>query len=59
MNEKTPMETPPSLNVVPWPDPVTEAHGHKPGSAYVEATGSKWIFELPECCLQKGGGIGG
>lgn len=37
MIDKTPMETPPTLNVVPWPDPVTEAHGHKPGSAYVEA----------------------
>jgi hypothetical protein len=22
---------------VPWPDPIVEAHGHRPGSPYVEA----------------------
>ena len=52
------LETPARLNIVAWPDPVVEARGHNPGTPYVEATGSKWIFELPECCLQKGGGIG-
>lgn len=32
------LETPAVLTVVPWFDPVVEAHGHKPGSPYVEAT---------------------
>ena len=54
-----PTGSPPTLNLVPWPDAALDAHGHRPGSPYVLATGSKWIFELPECCLQKGGGIGG
>jgi hypothetical protein len=31
------VETPATLTVVAWPDPVIEAHGHKPGSPYVEA----------------------
>jgi len=37
------LETPAMLTVVAWPDPVIEAHGHKPGSAYVEAT---WLGVL-------------
>ncbi len=28
--------TPPRLTVVAWPDTVIEAHGHQPGSPYVE-----------------------
>jgi hypothetical protein len=32
------VETPTRLTVVPWPDPVVEAHGHKPGSPYVHGT---------------------
>jgi len=31
--------TPPRLTVIAWPEPVVEAHGHRPGSAYVEAVG--------------------
>jgi hypothetical protein len=37
MNDNPPMETPTTLTVVPWTDAVTEAHGHRPGSPYVEA----------------------
>lgn len=32
------VETPARLTVVPWPDPILEAHGHKPGSPYVHGT---------------------
>jgi hypothetical protein len=32
------VETPTQLTVVPWPDPIIEAHGHKPGSPYVHGT---------------------
>ena len=35
--------TPPRLTVVARPDPVTEAHGHRPGSAYIEAV---WLGVL-------------
>ena len=52
------LDTPPTLVVVPWPDPVVEAHGHRPGSPYIHATRSKWIFELSECCVPTGGGDG-
>ncbi len=31
------LDTPSTLTVVPWPDPIVEAHGHRPGSPYVEA----------------------
>ncbi len=31
------IETPVTLTVMAWADPVVEAHGHRPGSAYVEA----------------------
>lgn len=55
---QTNIETPARLAVVAWPDPVTETHGHKPGSPYIEATRSKWIFELSEYWLL-GGGSGG
>jgi hypothetical protein len=33
---QTNQPTPPRLTVVAWPDPVIEAHGHRPGSPYVE-----------------------
>ena len=35
--------SPRTLNVVPWPDPVVESHGHRPGSPYVEAV---WLGVL-------------
>lgn len=35
--------TPPRLTVAAWPDPVIEAHGHRPGSPYVEAV---WLGVL-------------
>lgn len=35
--------TPPRLTVIAWPDPVIEAHGHQPGSAYVEGV---WLGVL-------------
>ncbi len=35
--------TPPQLTVVAWPDPVIAAHGHRPGSAYIEAV---WLGVL-------------
>ena len=35
--------TPPRLAVVAWPDPVIEAHGHRPGSPYVETV---WLGVL-------------
>jgi hypothetical protein len=31
------LEAPSALAVVPWADPVVEAHGHRPGSPYVHA----------------------
>lgn len=37
------LETPGRLNIVAWPDPLIEANGHKPGSAYVEAV---WLGVL-------------
>ncbi|HLN06487.1 MAG TPA: hypothetical protein VK217_09425 [Acidimicrobiales bacterium] len=33
---QTPTETPPVLMLVPFPDPVVERFGHRPGSPYVE-----------------------
>lgn len=36
-------ETPARLNIVAWPDPAVEAHGHKPGSPYIEAV---WLGAL-------------
>ena len=40
---QTNQPTPPRLTVVAWPDTVIEAHGHRPGSAYVEAV---WLGVL-------------
>jgi hypothetical protein len=37
------LDTPPTLTVVPWPDPAVEARGHRPGSPYVEAV---WLGVL-------------
>lgn len=37
----TPKPTPLRLIFTPWADPVVEAFGHRPGSAYIEATRSK------------------
>ncbi|MGH9062572.1 MAG: hypothetical protein ACRDZQ_04600 [Acidimicrobiales bacterium] len=37
------IETPPRINVVRWADPVVEARGHRPGSAYVEGV---WLSAL-------------
>lgn len=31
------VETPALITVVAWPDPVVEAHGHRPGSPYLHA----------------------
>jgi hypothetical protein len=36
-------DTPATLTVVPWPDSAIEAHGHRPGSPYVEAV---WLGVL-------------
>lgn len=38
-----PTGTPTSLTVIAWPDPMTEARGHKPGSAYIETV---WLGVL-------------
>jgi hypothetical protein len=35
--QQFPTGSPPTLNVVPWPDPIIDTHGHRPGSPYVEA----------------------
>ena len=35
--QQFPTGSPPTLNIVPWPDPITDSHGHRPGSPYVEA----------------------
>lgn len=40
---QTNQATPPRLTVVAWPDPVIEAHGHRPGAPYVEAV---WLGVL-------------
>jgi len=40
---QTNQPTPPRLTIVAWPDTVIEAHGHRPGSAYVEAV---WLGVL-------------
>jgi hypothetical protein len=56
--QQFPTGCPPTLNVVAWPDTNIDAHGHRPGSPYIEATRSKWIFELSEYWLL-GGGSGG
>jgi hypothetical protein len=53
--QQFPTGRPPTLNVVPWPNPMVDAHGHRPGSPYVEATRSKQIFELSECSSPVGG----
>jgi hypothetical protein len=34
---QTLLETPPTLRLVPLPDPVVERLGHRPGSPYVES----------------------
>jgi hypothetical protein len=36
-------ETPATLTVVAWPDPIVEARGHKPGSAYIHGV---WLGRL-------------
>jgi hypothetical protein len=51
---QTLIETPPALTIVPFPDPVVERLGHRPGSPYIELTRSKRIFELSECSLSGG-----
>jgi len=38
-----PTGSPAILNVVPWPDPILESQGHKPGRPYVEAV---WLGVL-------------
>jgi hypothetical protein len=38
-----PSDTPARITVIAWPDPVIEAHGHRPGSAYIEAV---WLGRL-------------
>lgn len=35
--QQFPTGCPPTLNVVPWPDPNIDTHGHRPGSPYIEA----------------------
>ncbi len=40
---QTNQATPPRLTVVAWPDTVIEAHGHRPGSPYVEGV---WLGVL-------------
>lgn len=42
-NPQVPTETPVRLRVLRLPDPVVEARGHRPGSAYVEAV---WLSTL-------------
>jgi hypothetical protein len=58
LRQQFPTGTPPTLKVVPWPDPNIDTHGHRPGSPYIEATRSKRIFELSEYCIA-GGDVGG
>ncbi len=41
--QQFPTGSPPTLNVVAWPDPIIDAHGHRPGSPYVEAV---WLGVL-------------
>lgn len=47
------LETPAVLTVVPWPDPVIEAHGHKPGSPYIEATWLGILGPSSTLCWQR------
>ena len=47
------LETPIVLKVVPWPDPVVEAYGHKPGSPYVEATWLGILGPSTTLCWQR------
>jgi hypothetical protein len=47
------LETPTLLTIVPWPDPVVEAHGHKPGSPYVEATWLGILGPSTTLCWQR------
>jgi hypothetical protein len=47
------IETPALLTVVPWPDPVIEAHGHKPGSPYIEATWLGILGPSTTLCWQR------
>jgi hypothetical protein len=35
--QQFPTGCPPTLNVVAWPDTNIDAHGHRPGSPYIEA----------------------
>ena len=35
--QQFPTGSPPTLNVVPWPDPIIDTQGHRPGSPYLEA----------------------
>ncbi len=40
---QTNQPTPSHLTVIAWPDPVIESHGHRPGTAYIEAV---WLGVL-------------
>src|SRR5579875_3837992 len=47
------LETPPTLTVVAWPDPMLEAHGHRPGSPYVEAVWLGVLCPSTTLCWQR------
>jgi hypothetical protein len=47
------LETPTLLTIVPWPDPLIEAHGHKPGSPYIEATWLGILGPSTTLCWQR------
>lgn len=45
--------TPERLTIVAWPDPGTEARGHRPGSAYVEAVWLGILGPSTTLCWQR------
>lgn len=50
--------TPATLTIIPLADRFGQTSGHPPGDPYIEATRSKWIFELSEYCAEAVG-VGG
>jgi hypothetical protein len=47
------LETPGRLIVVPWPDPVADAGGHKPGSPYIETVWLGILGPSTTLCWQR------
>jgi hypothetical protein len=47
------LDTPATLTVVAWPDPVVEAHGHKPGSPYIHGVWLGCLGPSTTLCFER------